>query len=114
MDPPKSFLKSRENMQDLFNIGHKALIKYQAFDILLKQFWGDLKQKIGTKTTKFIFNPKSYYHISYQQGGLLNKEFILEFMDVLQKEYPGCDFEYKETAGYDGSIIEQVIVMNWN
>lgn len=111
MDSPKSLLKSRENIRELFNIGHQAINNYQAFDILLKHFWGDLKQKIGLKLTKFIFNPKSYMH---QLTCKMTKEFILEFIDVLQREYPGCDFEYKETAGYDGNILEQVIIMDWS
>jgi hypothetical protein len=47
-------------------------------------------------------------------GFVFTELIALELIEVLYKEYPGVDFTYKETAGYDGKIIERIIIMDWS
>jgi hypothetical protein len=45
---------------------------------------------------------------------MFTEAIILELIEILKKEYPGVDFTYKETAGYDGTIIERIIIMDYS
>jgi hypothetical protein len=111
--PPKSLVKSRENLQVLFKDPHK-IIKYEIFDRLLSQLWGNIRQSL-VKSQKYIINihdPSYYGKIGH--GFDFTEAIVLEFIEILKKEYPGVDFTYKETAGYDGRILEKIIVMDWS
>jgi hypothetical protein len=51
----------------------------------------------------------------YYLGGFVFTEAIrLELIEILKREYPGVDFTYKETSGYDGKILEKIIIMDWS
>jgi hypothetical protein len=43
-----------------------------------------------------------------------DEKFMAELMKKLHAEFTGCKIEYVETKGYDGSIIEKVIVIDWS
>jgi hypothetical protein len=111
--PPKSLVKSRENLQEIFKNPH-GIIKYEIFDRVLLLLWGNIRQSLS-KSVNYIINlcdPSYYGNIDYRF--IFTEANILELIEILKREYPGVDFTYKETAGYDGKIIEQIIIMDWS
>jgi hypothetical protein len=116
--PPTTLLKSRENLQRISKNKsptgqYSGLLKYQVMDRILLTLWPNIKACIefGTKTRHIIdLNSRdSAFH-----GFLITEDFVSELIEVLKAEYPGVDFAYKETAGYDGKILERIIVMDWS
>lgn len=110
-NPPKTLLKSRENLQELFKNPHVFIKKYEIFDRVLSLLWVNIRQT-SLKSPKYIINlhdPNYFLH-----GFNFTEEMALELIEILKKEYPGVDFTYKETAGYDGRIIERIIIMDWS
>jgi hypothetical protein len=121
--PPKTLIKSRENLQELFKNPH-VIIKYEIFDRVLSRLWGNISVPSSSyssspsypsnslKSLKYIIN---LHDPNYLLGGFdFTEKMALELIEILKKEYPGVDFTYKETAGYDGRIIERVIIMDWS
>jgi hypothetical protein len=109
-NPPKSLVKSRENLQEIFKNPH-VIIKYEIFDRVLSLLWGNIRQS-SLKTQKYIIN---LHHPNYFRHEFdFTEKMVLELIEILKKEYPGVDFTYKETARYDGTIIEKIIVMDWS
>jgi hypothetical protein len=116
--PPKTLLKSRENLQAISKNKsptgqYSGLLKYQVMDRVLLNLWPAIKASVefGTKTKHIIdlnYRDPAFY------GFLINEEFVAELIGVLKGEYPGVDFAYKETAGYDGKILERIIIMDWS
>ena len=109
--PPKALLKSRENLQAICKNPHE-IKKYEIFDRILFVIWTNIRQS-PPKSLKYIINlydPK--YLAGYQI--IFTEAIILELIEILKKEYPGVDFTYKETAGYDGTIIERIIIMDYS
>ena len=119
--PPKSLVKSRENLQTLFKNPH-VMIKYQIFDNVLSEVWNNIRQltnahitRTQTSLSKYIINLHAVRNNNYgMHGFVLTEAIALELIEVLKKEYPDVDFTYKETAGYDGKIIERIIIMDWS
>jgi len=107
--PPKSLVKSRENLQEIFK-NPDTIIKYEIFDRILSTLWGNIRQ--SSKSQKYIINLRDPNH--FRHGFDFTEKMTLELIEILKKEYPGVDFMYKETAGYDGRIIEKIIVMDWS
>jgi hypothetical protein len=122
--PPKTLVKSRENLQAIFQSKnktglhfHSELMKYEQFDRCLLRLWEELKQTIPGGLTKHIINLHAINYFPQNHGGNivnLTNEIVSEFIEILKKEYPGIDFTYKETAGYDGKILERIIIMDWS
>ncbi len=118
---PKSLLKSRENLQAIFKNPH-LIIKYQIFDNVLSEVWNNIWQLTNvhitrkqTSLSKYIINLHAVRNINYgMHGFVLTEEIALELIEILKKEYPGVDFTYNQTAGYDGKIIEKLIIMDWS
>ena len=108
--PPKSLVKSRENLQAISNNPHIIIKKYEIFDRVLSPIWNNIT--ITRKSPHIINLHNSEYN--YPHGFVFTEEFIIELIEILKKEYPGVDFTYKETAGYDGKIIERIIIMDWS
>jgi hypothetical protein len=109
--PPNSLLKSRENLQELFKNPHVNIKKYEIFDRILSLLWGNIRQS-SLKSLKYIIN---LHDPNYSLFGFdFTEKMTLELIEILKKEYPGVDFTYKETAGYDGNIIQRVIIMDWS
>ena len=109
-NPPKTLIKSRENLQELFKNPH-VIIKYEKFDRVLSLIWADLRISPlnSLKSVKYIINLRDpRYDFDFTE------KITLELIEILKKEYPGVDFTYKETAGYDGNIIQRVIIMDWS
>jgi hypothetical protein len=111
--PPKTLTKSRENLQALFK-NREELAKYQSYDIVINYVWSRLESIMHGRVpyqTQYIIN----VNVLEQHTRLASsQEFLTEVIDLLKKEYPGVDFTYKETAGYDGKIIERIIIMDWS
>lgn len=116
---PKSLLKSRENLQVIFR-NTDGIVKYEVFDRILSVLWINIRQLTNphihstqpTSRSKYIINlrdPEYYTHTFF-----FTEELALEFIEILKKEYPGVDFTYSQTAGYDGQIIEKLIIMDWS
>jgi len=120
-NPLNSLVKSRENLQALFKNPH-LIIKYQIFDKVLSEVWNNIWQltnvhitRTPTSLSKYIINLHAVRNINYgMHGFVLTEEIALELIEILKKEYPGVDFTYRETAGYDGKIIEKLIIMDWS
>jgi len=109
--PPKSLVKSRENLQAISNNPHIIIKKYEIFDRVLSRIWGNISMR--TKSPHIINLHDSTYY-SGSGGFIFTEEFILELIEILKREYPGVDFTYKETSGYDGKILERIIIMDWS
>jgi hypothetical protein len=114
--PPKSLVKSRENLQAIFKNG---ITKYEVFDRILSVLWQKIRQLVNpninrtnASVSKYIINLRdpNYYATTF----FCTQENALELIEILKKEYLGVDFTYKETAGYDGQIIEKLIIMDWS
>ena len=110
--PPKSLVKSRENLQEIFK-NPQVMIKYELFDRILSVIWRNIRQ--SSKSLKYIINLHDpNYHCNNAYGFVFTEAIVLELIEILKKEYPGVDFTYKETVRYDGTIIEKIIVMDWS
>jgi hypothetical protein len=120
---PRSLLKSRENLQAIFRnfdtiSNSSGIKKYEVFDRILSVLWNNIRQLVhplnGTPVTvsKYIINLRdpNYYSTTF----IFTEEIALELIEILKKEYPGVDFTYNQTAGYDGQIIEKLIIMDWS
>jgi hypothetical protein len=122
--PPKTLVKSRENLQAISKSKNKTgshyyseIMKYEQFDKCLLVIWDEIKRSIPGGSTKHIINLHATNYFPQNHGGNmvnLTSEIVSEFIEILKKEYPGIDFTYKETAGYDGKIIERIIIMDWS
>ena len=112
-NPPKTLLKSRENLQELFK-NPNTIIKYEKFDKVLSLIWADIRPSPlkPLKLLKYIINLRDPRYVDRDFD--FTEKTALELIEILKKEYPGVDFTYKETAGYDGRIIERHIIMDWS
>ena len=88
------------------------------FDRILSVLWSNIRQlanpninRTNTPVSKYIINlhDPNYYSTSFS-----TQENALELIEILKREYPGVDFTYNQTAGYDGQIIEKIIIMDWS
>lgn len=115
--PPNSLLKSRENLQELFKNPH-VIIKYEIFDRVLSLLWADIRPSFPLMSLNSLKLPKHIINLHdrrcIDRDFTFTEEMALELIEILKKEYPGVDFTYKETAGYDGNIIQRVIIMDWS
>ena len=119
--PPKSLVKSRENLQAIFKNPY-VIIKYQIFDNVLSEVWNNIWQltnahiaRTQTSLSKYIIKLHAIRNINYgMHGFVLTEAIALELIEILKREYPGVDFTYNQTAGYDGQIIEKIIIMDWS
>lgn len=116
--PPKTLVKSRENLQAISrnkgpNGQPAGLLKYQAMDTVVQSLWHHIKPLIEYgRDTKHIIDLNRYAPSFH--GLIINEGFVTELIEALTAEYPGVNFAYKETAGYDGKILERIIVMDWS
>ena len=112
---PRTLVKSREVLQSLK--GGKEFVRYQTFDTLLQVIWRDIKREAEAGATKYVFRVDTNEHIRdlrQLQNPITMTLFIMDFMDILKKEYIDCKIEYVETKGYDDKVIERLIVIDWS
>jgi hypothetical protein len=113
---PRTLVKSREVLQSLK--GGKEFVRYQTFDTLLQVIWMDIKREAEAGKTKYVFRVdkpnKQIGSLSELQNPITMTLFIMDFMDILKKEYIDCKIEYVETKGYEDKLIERVIVIDWS
>lgn len=109
--PPKSLVKSREHLQEIFK-SPDGMIKYEIFDRVLLLIWDDIRRS-SSNSVKCIINLRNP-NFKSGYGFVFTEAIVLELIEILKREYPGVDFTYKETAGYDGKIIEQIIIIDWS
>ena len=137
----QNLVKSREKLQVFSNgpfsrnnssiLMPNNLLKYEAFQLFLEYLWLQLKLHFGTKQTTYTIkisspgngrdNNELWEFILIRspnqnnfETNQTNQEVIKELITILKEEYPGVDFTYKETTGYDGTILERVIIMDWS
>ena len=123
--PPISLVKSRENLQAICksekSLGSitgiaEGLQKYEQFDKVIRMLWHDIKQILNS----YVPQPPKYViklhdrHRYNPDGFVYNQVNISELIEILKREYPGVDFTYKETTGYDGKVLESIIIMDWS
>ena len=108
--PPKTLVKSRESLQAMFS-DRAELRRYEAFDKILNHVWTRIQAliKANQVKTEYIIN---LYDLERETGP--THKYISEMIDVLKKEYPGVDFTYRETHGYEGTVLERLIIMDWS
>jgi len=118
MSAPKSLIKSRENLQAICK-NPDGILKYEVFDRILSVVWNNIRQsslrpssQVSLKYIIGLHDPS--YHSNSGYRIVFTDAIILELIEILKKEYPGVDFTYRETARYDGTIIERIIVMDWS
>jgi len=114
---PRTLIKSRETLQAISN-NWQELQKYEIFDRILDQVWNEIKKPEKGKT-KQVFHLAQILRILGPHSNITNLEsFRLELIEILKKEYPGCDVSYIETktTGYEGKIltVEQLIIIDWS
>ena len=112
---PRTLIKSREVLQSLK--GGQEIIKYETFDLLLQKIWSDIKGYASSGNTKYVFKFDKNQHIRmlpHTNNSINMTLFITDFMDILKKEYIDCKIEYSETKGYEGNVIEQIIIIDWS
>ena len=90
------------------------MIKYEIFDKILSIIWGNIRKQISYNPPQFKYIIKLHEPQYNTYGFVYTEEIVLELIEILKKEYPGVDFTYKATAGYDGKIIETIIIMDWS
>jgi len=116
--PPKTLIKSRKNLQEIFRNGLDGIKKYEFFDRVLLTLWQDLKRLLLTPRSVSPSNIRN--HIinlqpsEFRHTIVLTETLITELIEVLKTEYPDVDFTYKETTGYNGNILERIIIMDWS
>jgi hypothetical protein len=108
---PKSLVKSRENLQAISNNPHIIIKKYEIFDRVLSRIWGNISM---TRKSPHIINLHDTTYYSGSERFVFTEAIRLELIEILKREYPGVDFTYKETSGYDGKILEKIIIMDWS
>jgi hypothetical protein len=110
--PPKTLVKSRENLQAI-SADRSILIKYEAFDIILQYVWVRIKSLVTgyDVKTQYVINLRD---LERHTQLVSTNTYITECIQVLKEEYPGVDITYRETAGYDGTVLERIIVMDWS
>jgi hypothetical protein len=108
--PPKTLVKSRESLQAMFS-DPAELKRYEALDKMLNYVWVRIQALITAHKvkTEYIIN---LYDLE-RHTGPINK-YISDVIDVLRREYPGVDFTYKQTSGYEGTVLERLIIMDWS
>ena len=110
--PPKTLVKSRENLQAMFS-DPTELTRYEAFDIIINYVW------VRIRALSIVNKEKTEYSINLRDLErhtplVSTNKYISDVIDVLQKEYPGVDFTYNQTSGYDGTVLERLIIMDWS
>ena len=116
--PPKTLIKSRKNLQEICNNGPDRIKKYEFFDRVLITLWTDLKRLL--LTPRIVYPSNISNHIinlqtpAFRDTIVLTETLITELIEVLKTEYPDVDFTYKETIGYNGNILERIIIMDWS
>jgi len=110
--PPKTLVKSRENLQAMFS-DREELPRYEAFDIIINYVWTRIKALVTTQQSKteYIINLRD---LERHTPLVSTNKYIYDVIDVLKKEYPGVDFTYRETHGYEGTVLERIVIMDWS
>jgi len=117
--PPKTLVKSRANLQAM-SAYTLELTKYEAFDIVLAYVWTRIRPLLqGTGVTEYCINLYDLERhtsrlVSAQYSNHYSMEYITELMEVLRRDYPGVTFTYRETTGYEGNVLERIILMDWS
>ena len=95
MAEPKSLVKSRAALQALSKQPHRELTKYSLFDYILKDIWENIR--LFTQTYhRFQLSKYMTYggYSNFFKDGILDEAVRLELIEILKKEYPGCDIQY--------------------
>jgi hypothetical protein len=82
--------------------------RYQNIEGVLTDIYQNVQREALGRKTKYI------YMINNRNISGQDEKFMAELMKKLAAEFTGCKIEYVETKGYDGSVIEKVIVIDWS
>ncbi len=111
--PPISLVKSRENLQAI-STNPDIIMKYEVFDRVLLVLWSNIQSRLRSQRTQTLNYIIDLHDYLYNIGFAFTESNISELIGILKREYPGVDFTYKETVGYDGKIMERIIIMDWS
>jgi len=125
---PQDTKKSRALLQKYSKSPNDFIQKGPFIKKFLESVWTDLYRTTIVKgQTKYRFNNfpfidrnvSSYLHITQSTNSphypnIQDPKFIQELIEAVKKEYEDCTVEYHETKGYDGKILEKVLVIDWS
>jgi len=95
--------KTREELQ-------KLTAANSDFLRILDLIWTDIKTPKASSAALHIVNldePTMFQtHVT--------PEFRSTLISLLKSEYPGCDVRYHETLGFNGKVLERLVIMDWS
>ena len=84
------------------------ITRYKRSETIISDIYGSVQREALSGKTRFI------YKICHDFPPEQQQQNIADLMKKLQAEFTGCKIEYVETKGYDGSVIERIIVIDWS
>jgi len=95
--------RSREELQKLTQTSSEMLR-------LLDLIWSDIKTPKASSASIHVVNldePTMFQtHVT--------PEFRSTLISLLKSEYPGCHVRYHETQGFNGKVLERLVIMDWS
>jgi hypothetical protein len=82
--------------------------RYKHVETVIADIYGSVQREALGGKTKYIYKFR-YDIVSGQE-----QQFMAELMKKLHAEFTGCKIDYVETKGYDETVIERVIVIDWS
>lgn len=102
---------TKEVLQSIKN-DNTYVSRYQNIERIVADIYQNVQREALGRKTKYIYRVN--YNLQYNFAGDQEVQFMAELMKKLTSEFTGCKIEYVETKGYDGSVIEKVIVIDWS
>jgi len=83
--------------------------RYKSIETIMTEIYGSVQREALAGKTKCIYK-RCYYDCLNGQENV----YIMELMKKLESEFTSCKIEYVETKGYEGNILEKIIVIDWS
>ena len=76
---------------------------------LLDLIWSDIKTPKASSASIHVINLDDPRLFPIP----CSSDMIDTFVSVLKSEYPGCDVRYYETQGFNGKVLERLVILDW-
>jgi hypothetical protein len=83
--------------------------RYKSIETIMTEIYGSVQREALAGKTKCIYKRCYYDFLNGQEN-----QYMMDLMKKLESEFTSCKIEYIETKGYEGNIIERVIVIDWS
>jgi len=88
--------------------------RYNHVESMIRIIYKNVQQQALGGKTKYIYNINCNF-VGDNYVLCENKDQVIaDLIKRLKSEFTGCIIEYVETKGYDGNILERVIVIDWS